>query len=205
MNNFENYWNEYYTRKTPSATKYECWIENYGHLIAPGSIALDLGCGIGVDAEWLYNHSVDVIASDFSKDALDIVSKRLPFLRAIRFDMTNKFPFESDCFDTTVANLSIHYFSYEVTKRIANEISRVLRKQGMLIACVNSLKDYAPLKDDIEIEPNFYFTNGCNRRYFSIDDIKTLFSAWEVISIQESNTLKYNYQKHTIDFVVRKR
>lgn len=205
MSNFEEYWDEYYTRKTPVTTNYEYWIANYESLIAPGSTALDLGCGVGSDAEWLYNHRVDVIASDFSQGALDVVSKRLPSIRTIRFDMTNNFPFESDSFDTTVANLCIHYFSFEVTKRIVNEISRVLHERGILIACVNSLKDYIPLEDDIEIEPNFYYTNGCNRRYFSTDEINTLFSTWDIISINESSTSKYNYQKHTIDFVAKKR
>ena len=119
--------------------------------------------------------------------------------------MTNKFPFKSDCFDAIVANLCIHYFSFEVTERIVDEISRVLHEQGILIASVNSLKDFVPLEGDIEIEHNFYFTNGCNRRYFSTDEIETLFSTWDFICIQESSTSKYNYQKHTIDFVVKKR
>jgi hypothetical protein len=40
-----------------------------------------------------------------------------------------------------IADLSLHYFSWDETKKIVNEIKRVLKEDGFLLVRVNSVND----------------------------------------------------------------
>ena len=57
------------------------------------------------------------------------------------FDMSDGLPFNDNSKNIIIADLSLHYFDSSKTKYIFNEIHRVLKKNGYLIARVNSSND----------------------------------------------------------------
>lgn len=91
------------------------------------------------------------------------VSQALP----LKMDMTEKFPFQDDTFDAVVADLSLHYFEWALTKQIVGEIERVLKKYGLILARFNSDKDHGYGTDNGKIiEPGLRLVDGRTKRFF---------------------------------------
>jgi ubiquinone/menaquinone biosynthesis C-methylase UbiE len=119
--------------------------------------------------------------------------------------MTQGFPFETQSVDVMVSDLSLHYFDLQTTEKILKEINRVLHLNGMLLARVNSIGEYIPQQNDIQLENNYYFSKGYYRRYFSIEDINKIFgSVFSVGNISEYTSNKYSETKSLIEFTAMK-
>ena len=93
------------------------------------NIFLELGCGRAYCSKYLLENGFkNIIASDFSNEAIKIVKKEVPNLKTIIMDMSTKYPFEDDSINVIIADLSLHYFNLEKTKHIFDEIYRVLKE-----------------------------------------------------------------------------
>lgn len=157
---------------------------------------LDLGCGSGIDTEMLLKNGFSICSADFSEEALHIMKKRVPQALPLKMDMTEKFPFQDDTFDAVVADLSLHYFEWALTKQIVGEIERVLKKYGLILARFNSDKDHGYGTDNGKIiEPGLRLVDGRTKRFFSKKNLDDLFKTWEVFHIQENITERYPRQK----------
>lgn len=77
------------------------------------------------------DYGYDVISTDISEIALDKVKEFNEHI--LKLDMRNSLPFEDNKFDLVFANLSIHYFSDVDTKKIMDEIKRILKKMIYLL------------------------------------------------------------------------
>ena len=62
-------------------------------------------------------------------------------------------------FDLVFANLSIHYFSDEDTKKLMLEIKRILKEDGLFIGSVNGIQGYEKIKDTANKIPVFFTAN----------------------------------------------
>jgi len=109
-------------------------------------------------------------------------------------------PFENETYDLIVADLSLHYFDTETTKSILREIKRILKKGETLLARVNSIFDInAGAGQGEKIEENFYFVEGYNKRFFSIDDAQRFFSIIGEVNAKEADILRYSKPKKVIE------
>lgn len=181
MSKFSEYWDKKLPQNAIQNT-YEPWLkEKLGMISQAGSPILDLGSGNGEDTEFLLRKGFKVISADFSKSSVEKVSQ-IEGSTPILFDMSNidewsKFPDKS--IGTVVANLSLHYFDDKTTRMIMEQIKRILKPSGILIARVNSSNDKNfGASDGEELEPGYY-TNperGINKRFFTPDSIKKYFS-----------------------------
>ena len=149
---------------------------------------LDLGCGIGIDTLHLVETGHQVVACDFSKEAIDKVNQNIPEARTIKFNMKEAFPFGNELFEFIIANKSIHYFSEKETKNIITELYRILKPNGVFAFVVNSTKDKNfGAGQGLMIEDNFYEVRGTTKRFFNAESIKRFFDSehWEIICMNE--------------------
>lgn len=197
-----SYWNDFF-KKQNNITNHENndWLSSYKDFFTKNKKVLDLGCGNGNNINFILNYTPEIIAADFSLEALKIVNHKFDNVETISFDMTDTFPFDEDTFDVIVADLSLHYFSWSDTKKIISEISRTLKNKGILIARVHSIKDVVS-SEKILIEENYYFVNEYSRRFFDLKNIKQLFIGWKFITMVEKEIIKFNTQKNIIEFAV---
>ena len=203
MNDFfanDEYWKEHIDKELED----DMWIDEYKKYFSNAGICLDLGCGIGQFTKKFIEYGYSVISADISKIAL---SKVQDFNRNIaHIDMRNPLPFDDDKFDLVFANLSIHYFSNLETKNLILEIQRILKKGGLFVGSVNSIKAYEKIKSKAkEIGYHYYFINSKRIRLFDIQDVKNYLNRFKVLKVQERETVRFGHDKNYIVFIARKK
>ncbi len=137
-----------------------------------------------------------VISCDFSREALKRLEYFIDKPVTLLFDMKERLPFENQSAKIVIADLSLHYFSWQETLEIVAEIKRVLKKDGYLLARVNSVKDtnYGAAQG-VVIEENYYDVDGKFKRFFNKVQLEELFRAWEVKYINEYEMGRYTNAK----------
>lgn len=200
----KKYWENIYSHKSYKESSYDGWLDKYMAQLKKAKTIIDLGCGDGVNAQYLHKKGIDVIACDFSESALKQIKKRNANIETMCFDMKKKIPFKRATVDIMIADLSLHYFTLKKTKKIIKNIFRLLNKNGVLLCRVNSIEEYHWADADIMIEPGFYFNGNNYKRYFAKDDIDLLFSAHHILNVFEEKTEKYGDLKYVWEIVVRK-
>ena len=192
---------EYWKKHLNDKLEDDLWIEEYKDYLN-GNTCLDLGCGIGQFTKWFLEKGYDVISADISSIALEKVKEFNNDV--IRLDMRDSLPFEDKKFDIVFANLSIHYFSDLDTKRLISEVKRVLKSNGLFIGTVNSIQGFEEIKDTAEeIEYHYYHNRDKYIRLFDVDDVKNYFNAFDIIKIDEKETIRFDHKKSYIIFIVK--
>jgi len=151
---------------------------------------LDLGCGVGIDTLHLVELGHKVIACDFSNVALKKVKENIPEADILQFNMKEGLPFENEVFEVVVANKSLHYFSMMETKRIINDIYRIIKTNGIFAFVVNSTNDSNfGAGQGIELEENFYEVRGTTKRFFNKESLLNFFDSkyWNFIFMREDS------------------
>ena len=194
----DEYWKEHINKDLEE----DLWIENYKDYLNNGT-CLDLGCGIGQYSKWFMNHGYSVVSSDISKIALEKVKEFND--NVVYADMREKLPFEDNKFDLVFANLSIHYFSDIETKDLMNEIKRILKKDGLFIGSVNGIQGLEIIKNTAnELDYHYYFNKGKYIRLFDIEDERNYLNIFDIIRIDERETVRFEHKKNYIVFIAKK-
>lgn len=197
------YWEKLYSNDITRYPNYDGWLDKYLPILQNEKKIVDLGCGNGVNALYLHSKNVYVIACDFSEAALHQLKKRLPEISTLCFDMTKGMPFNDAVVDVVIADLSIHYFDWNTTKSIVNEVFRILNKSGLMLCRVNSTKEHRMHDNDKMVEANYYFNGENYKRFFSDKDIQELFFNYNICYICEDTTEKYGDTKHLWEIAIR--
>lgn len=162
-------------------------------IIRPNSKVLDLGCGVGNDSLAFAKAGHTVVATDFSDVAISKNSERFKDIPNLNFevlDISQPFRFETNSFDVVYARLSLHYFIDEITRKIFNEIYRVLMPNGYFCFVCKSIED--PLYGDGElVEENVFQRKGHMRHFFSEEYAKFLLE--NKFKIQKIETVAKSY------------
>ncbi|MEE3343419.1 MAG: class I SAM-dependent methyltransferase [Bacilli bacterium] len=193
---------EYWKENINKELEEDLWIDEYKEYLNNKGLCLDLGCGIGQYSRWFMKNGYDVISSDISNIALNKVKEFNPNI--INLDMREPFPFEDNKFDLVFANLSIHYFSDNDTKKILKEIKRILKKDGLFIGSVNGIQGLEKIKDTaVSLEYHYYHNKDKYIRLFDVEDIKNYLNIFNIIKIDERETIRYEYKKNYIIFIAK--
>ncbi|MGZ4032891.1 MAG: class I SAM-dependent methyltransferase, partial [Tumebacillaceae bacterium] len=157
------------------------------------------------DTKALVEEGFHVTGTDFSTSALQLVREQLPDVPLLLHDVRDPFPFGNGAFDMVLASLSLHYFDDSTTRRIADEIKRLLRPRGLLLYRLNATSDssYGVGQGDL-LETDFFLQNGIRRRYFSIDSCRSTFSGWEEIVLEEKTVDCYGKPKSLCEGLLRR-
>ena len=176
-NSYVDIWNDLHKNfALNNKPKYDEWLEEFESIIANVETEIvDLGCGVtGNNTLYLLEKGKQVISCDFAEEALNVI-KTIKGSKTLLFDMLNTFPFEDNSTELVIADLSLHYFKEEDTKRIISEIKRILKPNGYLFFRVNSTNstEYKKIIDrrDEEIESNLFFSKNMEKRFFDEKDI----------------------------------
>lgn len=195
----DEYWKDHISKEIEE----DIWIREYKEYFNRKGKCLDLGCGIGQYSKELMSYGYEVTSSDIS----DIALKKVKEFNSnvIKLDMKEKLPFSDNEFDLVFANLSIHYFSDKDTKKLMLEIKRILKKDGLFIGSVNGLEGYEKIKETaIEIEKHYWFNKNKYIRLFDKEDLKNYLSIFNIINIEERETIRFEHKKNYLIFLVKK-
>lgn len=209
----KEYWNEEYWKKHLKSHEGEkldflddIWINKYSETFEkiPKGKSLDLGCGLGQYTKYMMDNGFKVTSVDISEEVLNRLKENIPEANTMQLDMSQKLPFKDNEFNLVIANLSIHYFDEKTTKKLLNEIKRVLKPGGYFIGSVNSSKCIDFIKDHIEkIEDNFYHEEGRDIRLWDKPQFDTFFSEFEKIVLEEVRITRWNRPKDMWEFIYK--
>ena len=192
-------WDRLYSHCAGDTISQDLWLLDFEETIRNcHTPIIDLGCGRGIDTKWLMEHGKQVIACDYSAKAIEHIRAFIPDIyRTMCFDMSKGLPFEDHSAQLLIANLSLHYFTEEITRFVLNEIRRVLTRDGTMLLRVNSTKDVNyGAGEGTELEPNYYRTkDGRFKRFFHREDIDRFFSGWQILHVSEDQTHRFGPRK----------
>ena len=203
---FKEYWDESHKTYSMGKITYDNWLDKYKDVLDKCKTkVLDLGCGVGNDTLYLTERGFKVIACDYSDVALKHLKEQLKSVETKWLDISTPLPFKDTTFDLVIADLSLHYFDGKTTIAIMKEIKRILKPNGHLLARVNSIADKNfGAGNGQKIEDNYYFVEGYNKRFFSIEDAKKFFSYIGKTKIKEADMLRYREPKKVIEVDVER-
>ncbi len=203
------YWDDRHKEYDRASIKVDDWLERFDDLImAAQKPILDLGCGSGNDTLYLISKGKKVISCDQSPNAIMNIAKNFPECYDIKcFNMLDGMPFEDGSFEIVIADLCLHYFLEKDTKKILDEINRILQPGGHMILRVNSVNDVLHgAGDGREIEPHVYEMEGKTiKRFFDDDDIRYFFKDFDIEYMKEEIMTRYKLEKRLYRVCVRKR
>jgi len=106
---------------------------------------LDLGCGAGRHCIYMAKNNFDVVGVDVSKSALKIAKEwvrreNLTNAAFVQASMTN-IPFSGNQFDGVISVSVIHHALKRNIAKAVDEIYRILKKNGLLLANLTSVRD----------------------------------------------------------------
>ncbi len=151
---------------------------------------LDLGCGTGRHVVYLAKCAFSVFGLDNSPKGLKITQQWLgeEGLDAdLRLQsMTEKLPYQDSFFDAILCTQVIHHADIAMIKRIVKEVSRVLKKGGLLFITVPSTRNQGTIFE--QIEPNTFIPldgpeKGVPHHYFTPQELREVFDGFEIIDI----------------------
>ena len=204
--NRADYWNRAFRQWSGKIDQGQIWLEAHGDILIPPSHILDMGCGAGFTTEYLISRGHTVVATDISETALTKLRSRVPMAETSALDFTLGLPWKTEAFDHVVADLCLHYFDIDTTKRVVKEIVRVLKNGGYLLARVNSVRDTAHGSGDgTLVQPNYFLRDGHYKRFFDYESINDFFNPFELVRINEGCTKSYRGEKHLYEIIARKR
>jgi SAM-dependent methyltransferase len=199
-------WDEIYKNLGNSKPVYDLWLDKYESILQKsGDLPIiDLGSGYGNDTLYLRERGYCVISCDLSEEALRLTSFiDEPVTK--QFDMLSGLPFEKNAAKIIIADLSMHYFSWEDTKKVLNDIQRVLVSGGHLLCRVNSVRDTNHgAGQGRRIEKNYFEVQGRLKRFFDRDCLEELFKDWLIEHINEAPLYRYGNEKILWEIAVMK-
>lgn len=188
------------------------WLRPHLEALArTGPRLLDLGCGTGDDVRILAREGFWPVGLDFAANAVFFARDMYRRGHFAQADMTGKhLPFRDGSFDGVIARCSLHYFTTAQTRRIVDEVARVLVPGGSFAFVVNSaafLKtreryDYARAKT---LEPRTVrFTDGVTRHFFLQSELRRMLRGSFAVEVMTEGEFR-QYEERRIAWTVRAR
>jgi len=200
-------WDEIYKNLGNKKPEYDLWLDKYEGILRESRDLpiIDLGCGYGNDTLYLHERGHSVISCDLSEEALERLTHFIAEPVIKQFDMLNGLPFEKDSARLIIADLSLHYFYWEDTKRVLHDIGRLLVNGGHLLCRVNSVRDTNHgAGQGRRIEKNYYEVQGRLKRFFDGDCLEELFKDWSIEFMHEAPLYRYGKDKILWELAVKK-
>jgi SAM-dependent methyltransferase len=207
MKTLKEYWNASFQRSGLKPA-YDDWLDKYEDELKISQDAIvDLGCGTGNNALYLYEKGIYPLACDVSEEAIRIVKAHMPDIGTKAFDMSEGLPFESGSVKVLIADLSLHYFNARTTRHVIKEIHRVLTADGLFLCRLNSTKEIGN-KGEVSGSAEQYLleNEGIQRRFFNRDEIDRFFTAdmWSLIHADEYELQRYANKKMLWELAMRR-
>ncbi|HLC89835.1 MAG TPA: class I SAM-dependent methyltransferase [Patescibacteria group bacterium] len=148
------------------------WIhgtDKFISLLKPGSLVLDVGCGSGQKAEYLVNHGLKIVGTDFSEKMIELAKQRVPNADFFVHDLyeIKNLPYD---FDAIYANaVLLHVPKKDVTPVIRGFISKI-KPGGYLYIKVKQIKP-GQKEERMEKENDYGLDYERFFSYFTLEEI----------------------------------
>lgn len=145
-------------------------------VLFPGARVLEAGCGDGKSLLAMAGRGWDIVAMDFSREAIRISSGHhtLHDVMFIKAD-AGTMPLISETFDAVFLSHLLGHIPLKGRTRVAAESERVLIPGGVLFLRVFSVRDFREGRGSL-VEPHTYRRgDGILTHYFSADEVESLF------------------------------
>ena len=180
------------------------WLDKYLYEFRNKNI-LEIGSGLGEDTKHLSKLTKKITAIDIDEERIKNLKLELPKINFYCMDIRSKLPFKADSFDVILASLRLHYFTFTEIQKILKELKRVLKNNSIMVVRLNSINDKNYGADGHpEIEHHLFNVDGQPKRFFSRDDIHTIFKdGWEVENLTEKSIDRFEMPKVIWEFSAR--
>lgn len=141
--------------------------------VSLGKKILDAGSGTGNLSIKLRQEGAEVRSVDFSREGVTLHKAKDSQASALVHDLTQRLPFQDDCFDGIVSNNVIYTISQAKRKFIFDEFCRVLKPGGTIVVA-DVKKEFRPLSVFIDhikksLKANGFFSTLLEFfKYFSV-------------------------------------
>lgn len=182
---------EYAQKKAGRLSDSITFLEKFASLV-PGKNVLEIGFGLGQDAQWLITRGFSYSGVDPVQAFADPLSKRFPTANIYKEDI-RKANFPADTFDGIYAMASLLHLNDKDAKEVLAKCYHWLKKGGILFI---SLKQ----GEDSHVRGGRYFN------LFSKEKLtKMLDKNFEIIESSVNDAREYNTGKENwINFYIRK-
>jgi SAM-dependent methyltransferase len=206
MQNQQLEWNKIFENCGHDKPKIDDWLNKYLHILelSKNLPVIDLGCGFGNDTLFLSQKGFRVISCDYSEEALSRLKYFIENPEIKLFNLLDGLPFSDNFAKVMIADLSLHYFSFNDTQKIVKDISRVLMDGGYLLCRVNSVNDIEfGAGHGAEIEEHYYDIAENFKRFFDRKQIDVFFSAWSIEYANECEMDRYSKLKRVWEIALK--
>ena len=187
-----------YSKKFQKPSDY---IEDFLKLIPKGGKILDVGCGVGVDAGYMYSKGFKVVGIDLSKGMLKIAKKRFPNVDFKLMDL-REIRFAPNSFDGVIASFSLIHIPKDDVLGVLHKIHQILKNGGIVYIGVQKGKSKEVFIDEPLKPGEKLFVN-----VFSFEEIKELLlkSGFVIIQKHERESMSKAELKFKKLFVIAKK
>lgn len=140
-----------------------------------GKRILDMGCGVGVNSNYLFQKGFKVIGIDASENMLNNARKLYPNITFVNQNIL-KTSYPDDSFDGIVLAYVIEHFNDEGLLKLRDEITRLLRDGGLLFITSHEGNSEEILSDPLDENISIYYN------FLTSDKIDSLFSNFQRVS-----------------------
>ncbi len=155
---------------------------------------LEIACWIWHDSKFFADHLANVTATDIS-DYIILENKKIFKESSINFIELNTKDIENynfnKTFDLVFASFALHYFDNITTKRIIQNIYKLLNKNWYLYFTVKSTNDKKYWVGE-EVEKNIFLDKGHIIHLFDKEEIQNLLDNFNIITMEEEKSEKRN-------------
>ena len=136
------YWNEYYKKKVAPSEPSK-FAEDILKYLESGKKLIELGCGNGRDAIFLSNNKINVTAIDQSESSINNLKSNASsdYINFVADDFIETKLLETESFDYVYSRFTLHSISEEQENKLINRVYKALKKDGLLLIEVRSVKD----------------------------------------------------------------
>ncbi len=133
---------------------------------------LDMGCGNGINTNYLHKKGIEIIGVDASSKMLDEAMKLFPDLLFKQKDILTT-GFDTNSFGGIVLSYVINHFNTEGLNLLKCEIDRILKKDGLVFISAHEGIKEEILPDPLDSSIKIYYN------FLSLENIDNLFSDYK--------------------------
>lgn len=197
------YWNEYYKKKVAPSEPSK-FAEDILKYLESGKKLIELGCGNGRDAIFLSNNKINVTAIDQSESSINNLKSNASsdYINFVADDFIETKLLETESFDYVYSRFTLHSISEEQENKLINRVYKALKKDGLLLIEVRSVKDEIFGLGE-KIARNTYIYNNHCRRFVVLEELveKLKTIGFEIDFVDEDNN--YAIYKELNPIVIR--
>lgn len=169
------------------------YIDEFLNLLTKGGKILDVGCGVGVDANHMVSKGFNVIGIDLSDEMLKLAKRKFPNIKFEKLDM-RELSFELESFHGIFVAFSLIHIPKKDVPEVLSKLYGFLKKEGLIYIAIQEgesqeISVTVPLKPNEKLFLNIY----------SSDEIKNLVKKADFSIINEYK--RERKSKEELDFI----